>query len=131
VTSKKNYEYELPDNSIVPVDVGSWHDEYLLSEIEFERILHGSSKVISWIHNLLYIIVGYLLNISKEITSAFKGDVTLDELTAEISIISLLVLSIIILSLISKYGPSKKQKVIKEIQKYFDDASRIKSVRRR
>jgi len=122
MTEKNVQGREITEMQIVPdlltgTDIGTWQAEYLLREVEFERIKNGEPITYIWANSIALTTLGYGLNLLGEGYSEF----------AKISKGEWVALSCGIGLTIILYGiglllPNNRKKVMKKIEEHFETA---------
>ncbi len=98
-------------------DIGTWQAEYLLREVEFERIKHGTLLTFAWANGIALTTVGFGLNLIA------KGYSAIDNVSrGEWVALVIGAVASILLYLIGLCLPNERKKVMKKIQKHFEDA---------
>jgi hypothetical protein len=98
-------------------DIGTWQAEYLLRKVEFERIKHGTLLIFTWANGIALTTVGFGLNLIA------KGYSAIDNVSkGEWVALVIGAVASILLYLIGLCLPNEQKKVMKKIQKHFEDA---------
>ena len=113
---------EITETQVVPdlltgSDIGTWQAEYLLREVEFERIKHGKPITYNWANSIALTSFGFGLSLlAKGYSNASlitKGEWVALAFGVGISVI---------LYLIGIFLPDNRKKVIKKIESHFETA---------
>ncbi|ABX51417.1 hypothetical protein Sbal625DRAFT_0804 [Shewanella baltica OS625] len=98
-------------------DIGTWQAEYLLREVEFERIKHGKPITYNWANSIALTSFGFGLSLlAKGYSSASlitKGEWVALAFGIGISVV---------LYLIGIFLPDNRKKVMKKIESHFETA---------
>ena len=122
MTDKNVHGREITETQLVPdlltgTDIGTWQAEYLLREVEFERIKYGKPITFIWAVSIALTTFGFGLNLLakgySDVASISKGE----WVALGVGIVLSVVLYIIGLCL-----PNNRKKVMKKIGKYFKEA---------
>ncbi|MDN3551904.1 hypothetical protein QWY74_00210 [Halomonas almeriensis] len=122
MTDKIVRDRELSDTQLVPdlltgTDIGTWQAEYLLREVEFERLMHGKPVTYNWANSIALATFGFCLNIGakgySDISRVSSGEWV--ALAAGFGIAA-------ILYLIGLALPDRRKEVIKNIRDHFEQA---------
>jgi hypothetical protein len=113
---------QITETQIVPdlltgTDIGTWQAEYLLREVEFERIRYGKPVTFIWANSITLTTVGFGLNLLAKGYSNIKN-IGQGEWVALCAGSAFAVL----LYLIGFLLPNNRKKVMKKIEKHFKDA---------
>lgn len=107
---------EVPD-LLTGSDIGTWQAEYLLREVEFERIKHGKPVTYNWANSITLTSFGFGLSLLAKGYSntslITKGEWVALAFGVGISAI---------LYLIGIFLPDNKKKVMKKIESHFETA---------
>jgi len=113
---------EITETQIIPdlltgTDIGTWQAEYLLREVEFERIKYGKPITFNWANSIALTSFGFGLNLLgkgySDITNISKGE--------WIALVAGIAVSIL-LYVIGLCLPNNRKKVMDKIEKHFEDA---------
>jgi hypothetical protein len=113
---------EITETQVVPdlltgSDIGTWQAEYLLREVEFERIKHGKPVTYNWANGLALTAFGFGLSLlAKGYSNASlitKGEWIALAVGLGISAI---------LYVIGIFIPDNRKKVMKKIESHFETA---------
>lgn len=122
MTEKNVQGREITETQIIPdlltgTDIGTWQAEYLLREVEFERIKYGKPITFNWANSIALTSFGFGLNLLgkgySNFTNISKGE--------WIALIVGIALSVT-LYVIGLYLPNNRKKVMNKIEKHFEDA---------
>lgn len=113
---------EITETQIVPdlltgTDIGTWQAEYLLREIEFERIKYGKPVTFIWANSIALTTVGFGLNLVAKGYSSV-ANISKGEWVA----LSVGIALSVALYFIGLLLPNNRKKVMKKIEKHFEDA---------
>lgn len=107
------------------VSVGTWQEDYLLTELEFERIKSDKSITFLWAHRIFLSTIGFGIII------AAKGISTWVNVPERISIVEWAALGIgvvvsifiyIVGYIVDYFLPNNRKRVMKNIERHFDAA---------
>jgi hypothetical protein len=117
IRGKKITETQIVPDLLTGTDIGTWQAEYLLREVEFERIKYGKPITFTWANSIALTTVGFGLNLVAKgysnVASLSKGE--------WVALGAGIVFSIA-LYIIGLLLPNNRKKVIKKIEKHFEDA---------
>lgn len=122
MTDNNIHDREITETQIVPdlltgTDIGTWQAEYLLREIEFERIKYGKPITFNWANGIALTTVGFGLSLVakgySDIALIIKGE--------WVALCVGFIVSIV-LYLIGLILPNNRKKVMNKIEKHFADA---------
>jgi len=113
---------EITETQIVPdlltgTDIGTWQAEYLLREVEFERIKHGKPITFNWANSIALTSLGFGLNLFAKGYSD-SSLITNGEWIA----LGVGIAASMILYLIGFFLPNNRKTVMKKIEKHFENA---------
>lgn len=113
---------EITETQVFPdlltgVDIGTWQAEYLLREVEFERIKHGKPITYNWANNIGLTTFGFGLNLFAKGYSN-SNLISQDEW---IALVAGFLISIC-LYMIGLCLPDNRKKVMNKIEKHFEEA---------
>jgi hypothetical protein len=97
--------------------IGTLQQNYPLTELDFELIQNGKSQINNWANNIFLTSIGYGLGLLKKF---FDNNETISN--SELKVLGIAIAIPIILYIIGFFIPSKRKKVIKDIQEHFDKA---------
>ncbi|MDH3504388.1 MAG: hypothetical protein OEZ41_00980 [Nitrospirota bacterium] len=126
MTDKSLHGKEITETQIIPdlltgTDIGTWQAEYLLREVEFDRIKYGKPITFIWANSVALTTVGFGLNLVA------KGYSTVASIsTGEWVALSLGIISSIALYIIGLLLPNKRKKVMQKIENHFEKAPTIR-----
>lgn len=110
-------ETQMVPNLLTGTDIGTWQAEYLLREVEFERIKNGKPVTHNLANSIVLTSFGFGLNLfSKgyaDITTISKGEWIALSVGSIISVI---------FYIIGMCLPNNRKKVMKEIEDHFKNA---------
>jgi hypothetical protein len=115
-------DQEITETQVVPdlltgSDIGTWQAEYLLREVEFERIKHGKPATYNWANSLALTAFGFGLSLlAKGYSDALL--ITKGEWIA----LAVGVGFSGILYVIGIYIPDNRKRVMKQIESHFENA---------
>lgn len=113
---------EITETQVIPdlltgSDIGTWQAEYLLREVEFERIKHGKPITYNWANSIALTSFGFGLSLlAKGYSNASlitKGEWVALAFGIGISVV---------LYLIGIFLPDNRKKVMKKIESHFETA---------
>ncbi|KZZ50428.1 hypothetical protein A3759_17015 [Thalassolituus sp. HI0120] len=113
---------EITETQVVPdlltgSDIGTWQAEYLLREVEFERIKHGKPITYNWANSIALTSFGFGLSLlAKGYSDASlitKGEWVALAFGVGISVT---------LYLVGIFLPDNRKKVMKKIESHFETA---------
>ena len=117
VHGRKITETQLVPDLLTGTDIGTWQAEYLLREVEFERIKYGKPITFNWSVSIALTTFRFGLNLLakgfSDVASISKGECV----ALGVGIVLSVVLYIIGLCL-----PNNRKKVMKKIEKHFKEA---------
>jgi len=122
MTEKNIHNREITETQLVPdlltgTDIGTWQAEYLLREVEFERIKYGKPITFTWAVSIALTTFGFGLNLFakgySDVASISRGE----WVALGVGIALSVGLYIIGLCL-----PNNRKKVMKKIEKHFKEA---------
>jgi hypothetical protein len=122
MTEKNVHGKEITETQFVPdlftgTDIGTWQAEYLLREVEFERIKYGKPITFNWAVSIFLTTFGFALFLLAkgytDIASISQGE--------WIALVIGIVLSVV-LYIIGLCLPNNRKKVMKKIEKHFKEA---------
>lgn len=122
MTEKIVHGKVITETQIVPdlltgTDIGTWQAEYLLREVEFERIKYGKPVTFNWANSIALTTIGFGLNLlAKGYTNV--AIISKGEWVA----MSVGIVLSIVLYVIGRCLPNNRKKVMKKIEKHFEDA---------
>lgn len=122
MTRTNIHDTEITETQIVPnlltgADIGTWQAEYLLREVEFERIKHGKPITYIWANGFALTTFGFGLNLLAKGYSDASLIIKGEWLALSAGIIFSLVLYITGFCL-----PNNRKKVMNKIEKHFENA---------
>jgi hypothetical protein len=115
-------DQEITETQVVPdlltgSDIGTWQAEYLLREVEFERIKHGKPVTYNWANSLALTTFGFGLSLlAKGYSDALlitKGEWIALAVGVAVSGV---------LYVIGIYIPDNRKRVMKKIESHFETA---------
>jgi hypothetical protein len=115
-------DQEITETQVVPdlltgSDIGTWQAEYLLREVEFERIKHGKPVTYNWANSLALTTFGFGLSLlAKGYSDALL--ITKGEWIA----LAVGVAASGVLYVIGIYIPDNRKRVMKKIESHFETA---------
>lgn len=104
-------------------DIGSWQKDYLLREVEFERIKHGKPITYFWSHNIALTTFG----VSLSLLAKGYSDLSLISKGEWGSLVLGAVISAILYG-IGMYLPNNKKNTMEKIEKFFETATVHKKI---
>lgn len=113
---------EITETQVVPdlltgSDIGTWQAEYLLREVEFERIKHGKPVTYNWANSIALTSFGFGLSLlAKGYSNTLlitKGEWVALAFGVGVSVV---------LYLIGIFIPDNRKKVMKKIESHFETA---------
>lgn len=122
MTEKIIENQEITETQVIPdlltgSDIGTWQAEYLLREVEFERIKHGKPITYNWANSIALTSFGFGLSLlAKGYSNASlitKGEWVALAFGVGISAV---------LYLIGIFLPDNRKKVMKKIESHFETA---------
>jgi len=122
MTEKNVHGRNITETQLVPdlltgTDIGTWQAEYLLREVEFERIKYGKPITFNWAVSIALTTFGFGLNLLakgfSDVASISKGE----WVALGAGIVLFVALYIIGLCL-----PNNHKKVMKKIEEHFKEA---------
>lgn len=115
---------QVVDNLLTGGDIGTWQADYLLREVEFERLKNGKPITYSWANSIGLTTLGYALNLfSKgyaDYTLISKGEWAALVVGTGVTIILFLVGRLLL--------TDSRKEVIKKIEKHFETAPTKRSI---
>ena len=113
---------EITETQVIPdlltgADIGTWQAEYLLREVEFERIRQGKPITYNWANSIALTTFGFGLNLLA------KGYSDLSQISRG-EWIALCIGTVIFIGLylIGLCLPDDRKKVMRKIEKHFETA---------
>jgi len=122
MTEKNIRDREITETQLVPdlltgTDIGTWQAEYLLREVEFERIKNGKPITFILAVSIALTTFGFGLNLLAKgysnVANISKGE--------WVALAAGIVLSVV-LYIIGLCLPNNRKKVMKKIEKHFKEA---------
>lgn len=113
---------EITETQVIPdlltgSDIGTWQAEYLLREVEYERIKHGKPVTYNWANSIALTTFGFGLNLLAKGYSD-SSIITKDEWIA-LGAGTFIFIGLYIIGLCL---PDNRKKVMKKIEKHFETA---------
>ncbi|MGO4894749.1 hypothetical protein [Flavobacterium sp. W21_SRS_FM6] len=120
VTETQNFPDLFTD-----VEVGTWQAEYVLREVEFERLKNGKPITYNWANSIGLTSFGFALNLLakgySDHTIILKGEWIALGLGVSVSVV---------LYVVGTMLPDNRKKVMKDIESHFENATKKKQIHR-
>ncbi|EAP80270.1 hypothetical protein [Sulfitobacter sp. NAS-14.1] len=113
---------EITEPVRIPIDdvvIGTFTEDYHLSEVEFERIKVGQPKTLGFAYSLLGITIGF----GATVTAKINDQRDLSEVSAgEWQTLGVLAVATGLVFIIGLWLPNKRKTVLKKIDEHFEYA---------
>ena len=114
---KEITETQIVSDLLTGTDIGTWQSEYLLREVEFERIKYGKPITFNWANSIALTTIGFGLNL---VAKGYSNVANINK--GEWIALSAGIAFSIALYIIGLLLPNNRKKVMKKIEKHFENA---------
>ena len=122
--------YVAGENILSNVSVGTWQENYQLTQVDFERIKNDKPITYSWAMNSFMATVGFGLTLIPKLYLQFMDNKTNIQNGEWLTLVIGIVISLILYG-IGSFMPNNYKCAINDIEKHFKNATKHKTVWRR